>query len=222
MLIDQLQANFESGKNSNPVYFYCARNPQEPERANPCKIFQSLLRQMSCLRPGYPILDAVNSAYRRREDEGFASGEFSLTESRDLIIELDRQRLSTTIVLDALDECDRDHLPELLKALQYILQSSSSLVKIFVSSRDDQDIVWRLKDCLNLEIHASKNHHDIVNFVQAEVEHRTAEGDLLNGNVTPALKASIIDSLINKAQGMWVSPLNTQGLGGPGTRRTRD
>lgn len=204
MLVDQLQANFESGKSSNPVYFYCTRNPQEPERANPKNILQSIMRQMSCLRPGTPIIDAVNSAYRGREADGFASGKISLTESKDLIIELVEQRLSTTIVLDALDECDPENLPEMLKALQDILQRSSSLVKIFVSSRDDQDIVWRLKDYPNLEINAKKNHDDIVNFVRSEIEHRIRDRDLLKGNITAALEAKIVDDLINRAQGMWV------------------
>lgn len=204
MLVDQLQDNFESGKVSNPVYFYCTRNPQEPARANPKNIFQSLLRQMSCLRPGSAILDATNSAYNRREEDDFASGEFSLTECKDLIIGLVEQRLSTTMVLDALDECDPEQLPDMLKALQDILQRSSGLVKIFVSSRDDQDIVWRLKDYPNLEINARKNHDDIVNFVQSEIEHRIRDRDLLKGGISAPLKAKIIDGLIQKAQGMYV------------------
>lgn len=140
----------------------------------------------------------MNSACNRREEDDFASGEFS----KDFIIELAEQRFSTTIILDALDECDPKRLPDMLKALQDILQRSSGLVKIFVSSRDDQDIVWRLKDYPNLEIDARKYHDDIVNFVQSEIELRIRDKDLLKGSITAALKAKIIDGLIRKAQGM--------------------
>lgn len=96
---------------------------------------------MSCSRPGTHILDAINSAYDQREAEGFASGKFSPIESMDFVIKLTEQRTSTTIILDALDESDPENLPEILNTLQDILPHSSGLVKIFVSSRDDQDIM---------------------------------------------------------------------------------
>jgi hypothetical protein len=46
-------------------------------------------------------------------------------------------------------------------------------VKIFVSSRDDQDIVLELCRYLNLEIASHRNSDDIARFVNAEVERLT-------------------------------------------------
>lgn len=51
----------------------------------------------------------------------------------------------TTIVIDALDECNSNERQYLLDSIEQILQDSFSLVKIFVSSRDDQDIVCTLR-----------------------------------------------------------------------------
>lgn len=57
-----------------------------------------------------------------------------------LITELTKDH-PATIILDALDECEEITHHELLEALDSIISSSTNVVKIFVSSRDDIDIV---------------------------------------------------------------------------------
>jgi hypothetical protein len=47
----------------------------------------------------------------------------------------------TVIVIDALDECDPGKRADLFDLLNDIRDQSLNLVKIFVSSRDDSDIV---------------------------------------------------------------------------------
>jgi hypothetical protein len=73
-------------------------------------------------------------------------------------------------VIDALDECDPETRADLLEVLEDILTLSSNLVKIFVSSRNDQDIVLFLKKYPNLEICSDKNSQDIATFVKAETK----------------------------------------------------
>ena len=100
--------------------------------------------------------------------EGFASGSLNIDESRLLILQPAECYSLITIVIDALDECDLEKRTDLLETLESILQESSSLVKIFVSSRDDQDIVLHLRDYPNLELSSEMNKDDISSFVSAE------------------------------------------------------
>ena len=157
---------------------------------------------MSCLEDGSAILRPVRERYDERKKQGFTSIPPSLEESTDLIIALTTHRPLTTIVIDALDECDPASRPDLLQALEQIVHHSSSLVKIFVSSRNDQDIVCHLADCPNLQIEATKNQADIINFVNSEVRRRISRKELLLGNPTSNLISLIIQRLCDGAHGM--------------------
>lgn len=102
-----------------------------------------ILRQLSFSKAGGPIRKPVEDAYRDRkeeaEDEGFETPKLNVAECEELIIRL-LDRDPATIVIDALDECDSKRRYLLFRALDNIIQKSASLVKIFVSSREDNDI----------------------------------------------------------------------------------
>lgn len=122
---------FRERRNPSPIYFYCVRNPTEPERAKPDAILRSLVGQLSYLLPGQAILEPIWNFYQVRKKDAFATGPLTPEESTALIIDLSQYRGLTTIIIDALDECD---------------------LFLRVSSRDDRDIYHHLADCLNLEI----------------------------------------------------------------------
>jgi hypothetical protein len=109
-----------------------------------------------------------------------------------------------TIIIDALDECDPARRHELLTGLDNIIQQSASLVKVFVSSRDDNDIVCQLNHSPNLFIRASDNSEDIERFVHSEVAQCIKDKRLLSGRVSEGLKSRIIATLSDGAQGMLV------------------
>ena len=119
-----------------------------------------------------------------------------------MIIELSRYRPLTTIIIDALDECEQFLRLELLDALKEILQASSGLVKILVSSREVGDIVYQLEGCLNLEILASKNQADIVRFVDRGVDDLVKNRQLLSGKISDELRHEIKQVLCEKAGSM--------------------
>lgn len=200
--IEQQVADFRDCENPMPCYFYCARNVTEPERANPAAILRSLVRQVSCLQTNGMILGPVQNVYKARERDGFAAGPLTTTESTALIIELSQSRQLTTIVIDALDECEPMLRGELFDALTEILQSSNGLVKILVSSRNERDIICELTGCLNLEIEAKNNQEDITRFVVYEVEDLIRKKRLLYGNVPDDLRQMIKRVLCEKACGM--------------------
>ncbi|KAL9636227.1 MAG: hypothetical protein Q9164_002953 [Protoblastenia rupestris] len=198
----QLLDDFTQMKNPAPVFFYCARNSAEPERAKPVAVLASIVRQLCCLEIGGAILHPALKTYEVREDDNFSAGTLTVSESVSLIVDLVEYRPLTTLVIDALDECHPATRFELLHALSEILQKSHSLIKILVSSRDDRDIICHLEGCLNVVIQANNNGHDINQFVHSEVDKMILTKRLLWGNVSQELERLIKQTLCEQAHGM--------------------
>lgn len=123
-------------------------------------------------------------------------------ESIDLIKNLVCHSSSTTIVIDALDECDPETRHILLSSFENIMRSGEAPVRIFVSSRDDKDISLCLQDVPNLYIKASDNAEDIKSYVHYEVDQAIKDKSLLNGNISKEMYRKVIRTLTEKAQGM--------------------
>jgi hypothetical protein len=203
IVIEEALKSFRAGISPQPVFFYCSRNPAEPARSDPKAILASLARQLSSLEPGKPLLQPSIDLYKKAEAEGFASGQLQVEESRQLVMQLIELYPQTTVIIDALDECDPITRLEFLQALEHILRSSSSLVKIFISSRNDQDIVLELSGYPNVAIDSQRNSSDIEQFVKAEVEQLIRARKLLRySNAQTKMKEVIIDKVIEGAAGM--------------------
>ena len=203
IIIEDSLRSYHAGHNPNPVFFYCVRNPAEPARSEARAILASLARQLSCIEPGKLLLQPTVDLYTKKEAEAFASGSLRIEESCALILHLVESYPLTTIVIDALDECSPEGRHRLLKALNKILLESSSLVKIYVSSRDDGDIVTRLQNYPNLEITSDRNSDDIASFVKDQTEQLIDDGALLwLSDSQDEMKALIITKIIEGAMGM--------------------
>jgi hypothetical protein len=166
---------------------------------------RSILKQLSCLKLQLPVREPVASTYKQKKEDadndGCEPAKLTLEECVEHILAL-LEINPATIIIDALDECDPARRHELLLALFRIHEESASLVKVFVSSRDDQDIVRQLDKSPDVFIHATDNYEDIENFVYIQVNKSIKDKTLLSGNVTEELKNRIICSLIEGAQGM--------------------
>lgn len=207
LVIEDMIARFEAGQSARPAYFYCTRSAAEPERSNPNAVLASILRQLSCVQLGAPILSPVIDKYKK-QGEGFKSKGLDLDDSVHLIIRLLEDYSMTTIVVDALDECDPQMRQSLLDAFERILKESVGLVKIFVSSRNDQDIVCTLRNYPNMSISSNKNTGDIAAFVAVETMRLVKCGQLLrNSRAKETMTASIIEQVSDGADGMfrWAS-----------------
>ena len=205
-VVECLKAENDKSTTPAPIsYFYYARNAAEPERADPDEIMRSILKQLSCSNSALPVRDPVAKAYKERKEEADETGcepaKLSTAECVDLVVNL-LESNPATIIIDALDECDPAQRHELLTGLDNIIQQSASLVKVFVSSRDDNDIVCRLNHSPNLFIRASDNSEDIERFVRSEVAKGIKDKRLLSGQVSERLKSRIIATLVDRAQGM--------------------
>ena len=208
IVIEDALRRFEAGQNPPPVYFYCSRNAAEPERSDPAAILASIVRQLSCVEPGLPLLPLVIEKYEKK-GQGFSSRGLQIEESCELITKLIEHYPMTTIVIDALDECDPEKRDMLLDAIESLLQNSSlGLLKVFLSSRDDQDIACTLREYPNLDLVSSRNSADIEAFVREETERLVKKRRLLrNSHAKEALKRLIIDEVSRGADGMfrWAS-----------------
>ena len=161
LVIDELP------KDEKVVYFYCMRTPAEPYRAECDKILACLVRQLASVSLGSQLLDPVVETYKEALEDfaEYEDQEWTTDESERVILALLGEYSVVTIVLDALDEVNYEDRLELLRVLSRLLQASPNLLKIFISSREDPDIVLQLEESPNIYIHAEDNASDIAAFM---------------------------------------------------------
>lgn len=167
----------------------------------------AIVKQLASSAAGLALQAPVVNMYAARKAAGFSSNSLAFQESLALIISLAGAYSHTSIVVDALDECDPLKRRKFLDSLQTIIKSGSAsgIVKIFVSSRDDHDIVRRLDGVPNHWIEAKDNKVDIERFVESEITNCIDSGELLDGVVDNGLRGRIIESLTEGSQGMYDS-----------------
>ncbi|KAI9693666.1 MAG: hypothetical protein M1822_002937 [Bathelium mastoideum] len=208
------------------AYFYCMRNPAEPERADPGEIANALLKQLTGASMDKPIPEFIAGEYLKRSEEADEDGldptRLYITDVFGLLLKL-LDRNPAIIFIDALDECDSRRRHELFRFLTKLREESNSVVKICVTSRDDGDIVQEFSNLPNIRIAASDNHADIRYFVSHELQLAMQNRTLLHGQVPEDLQQRIIQKLVDGAQGMfrWVS-LQLQQLCDPARMKTAE
>jgi ankyrin repeat domain-containing protein 50 len=106
----------------------------------------------------------------------------------------------TTIILDALDECERDTQDDLIRILQEFLEEALRPLKLLISSRPEGNIRAAFKDTLNVNVTAADNGDDIFKFVSTEIaKHRKWEKWKKED---PGLETEIVGALQRGAKGM--------------------
>jgi ankyrin repeat protein len=107
----------------------------------------------------------------------------------------------TTLVLDALDECDPKTRRSLVNLLDDLVQGAGRPVKVFIASRLDQDIKERFEGGPNVAIRAVDNRDDIARYVGAEIASRPD----WTRKVSDSLCEEVVQTLSLKSQGMYVA-----------------
>jgi hypothetical protein len=103
----------------------------------------------------------------------------------------------TTLVLDALDECEPDSRGRLVEVIEFLSSRSERPLKVFISSRPDRDIRRRFLDKPNIEIEATHNERDIRKFVDEEIIKHERWREM-----SPSLQEEIVRVLLDRSQGM--------------------
>jgi hypothetical protein len=79
----------------------------------------------------------------------------------------------TTLVLDALDECDSDTRSQLAEFLRELVEKSTRILKVFVASRKESDIECSFSSFKDhqmlVEISTEDNKGDIEKFVNEKL-----------------------------------------------------
>lgn len=188
------------------AYFYC--NYKEAQRRDPAAILRSLVKQL-CLMSlsGFPV--PVLSIYNQRMQDADLTNLLSVKECKELLIKLSTGFLRTTIVIDALDECDPVTRGGLCDVLEQIVLSSTTSpgsnyapVKIFITSRNDGDLNRRFEGSPNVYIQERDNSDDINLYIETEVAGCIRRKELLGGVVKGELEQRIIRALKAGARGM--------------------
>ncbi|RYP31190.1 hypothetical protein DL766_004498 [Monosporascus sp. MC13-8B] len=183
-VIDHVQSLLKSSRNEEGLaFFYCNRN--EEERRKPLTVLRSYVRQLSTTAK-YPekMRKKLQELWSEKRLKG---SDLDLEDCREQLLESVNLYPRTTLVLDALDECEPDSRGELVKTVDILLSKSRRPLKVFISSRPDRDIRKRFLDRPNIEIYATHNEKDIQKFVHEEIIKHGAWKD-----ISPLLKDEII------------------------------
>ncbi|KAK4220807.1 hypothetical protein QBC38DRAFT_163141 [Podospora fimiseda] len=198
-VIDHAQSLLEQSPNQEGfAFFYCNRN--EEERHKPLCVLRSYVRQLSTAA-SHPtemrkkLRGVWHQMSQRGSELGFEACKEQLLQSVNLY-------QKTTLVLDALDECDSDSRRQLADTIEFLLSKSERPLKVFISSRPCRDIQNRFRDKSNIEIQAAYNENDIRKFVDENIVKHEEWKDM-----APRLQDDIISALLNVSEGMfqWAS-----------------
>ena len=184
------------------AYFYCDRN--QPDRQSHEQIMRSFIRQLSTPRDCDMIPSCIGKCYAEKEKPGFASTSLTFLQCSALVPELSRMYSKITLVLDALDECERSTRHILINEIDRLVSGSTScIIKVFISSRPDKDIKHRFQVGPNVCISATDNGADIKKFIVDTINNSPPDW-LAEVSSTPGLREEIANILHEKADGMYV------------------
>jgi hypothetical protein len=181
------------------AFFYCSRTTGESERQEPKDILRCIVKQLSSPLYGLPLKEPVVTKYEREKQANALDAPLTIKDSKDMILRLIREQYThVTIVIDALDECNRNTRIALFNFLEEVLlQEQGAVVKILISSRTEPDIYDAFGKSSNLYINAEDNAEDIKRFVEEQIDKR-----LLRGKAEEELKGRVKKELCTKSQGM--------------------
>jgi len=182
------------------AFFYC--NRAEESRRDPESILRTLIQQLAQTPSEDDLLTPVLDVYKDREKKGQLSARLTLKECQDLLVQLIAVYPQTTICIDALDEVDHRVRLKLLEALKYVVERSTSLVKIFATTRMDTDILMQFERYPRIELESDDNVDDINRFVKEKVQGMIEQKQLLHGNVPNPLRDEICQVLCQRSKGM--------------------
>ena len=148
---------------------------------------------------------AVITEYKRKkldaDQDGLDIDNLSFQECSQLILSLTADS-SATIMIDGLDQLVKGG-QELLDTLHYIVESSSNVVKVFVSSREDTDVMTSLQGAICIRAEATQNFNDISAVVNDKVSKAIGDKKLLRGQVSQHLRQHLISVLTDGADRMF-------------------
>ncbi|KAI2821658.1 hypothetical protein CBS115989_2857 [Aspergillus niger] len=177
------------------------------------EILRSLIKQLSLSVSKDLMRTPVVEEYRKRLQEATYYGEgpaaLSVERCTELLCELG-QSAPIMLIIDALDECDSQQRTILQQSLEEMRQSCRDLVKIFVSSRYEEDIATGFRHKRTLCVTPHDTEDDLRHFIDLHVSRFVSRWAVLHSEASDKLQQlekSLKETLNTGAQGMflWVS-----------------
>ncbi|TQV92019.1 ankyrin protein [Cordyceps javanica] len=181
------------------AFFYCDRG--DPTRRNFRSIMRSYIRQLSEIpRRTERIHESAYALYKKREQ---IQNDIDIKDCEIALAQMIDSYPKTTIVLDALDECEQESSQQLAELFKRLLQTSIRPLKVFIASRPQSDI----EDCFSsfesprmlIRISTKDNLADIEKFVTEAVDNSPMNWK----RITPETKKLVCDTLVNTSDGMF-------------------
>ena len=104
------------------------------------------------------------------------------------------------LVIDGLDECEKNACREILSIIKWILKITGCVIKVYISSQSDVQILHALAAYPRISLSTSTLSSDIEAYVTSATQALIEERQLLIQS--PALEREIITALKEKANGM--------------------
>ncbi|RAK99918.1 uncharacterized protein BO80DRAFT_426008 [Aspergillus ibericus CBS 121593] len=195
-VIDHIQEALSNTPNHEGLaFFYCNRN--DVGTSQPLSVAQSYIRQLSTTARGeweYFQVSLEKTCVELRSK----GAHLDLGTCKKLLTNSLSLYPRTTLVLDALDECDPVSREKLILLFKEVLRTSTRPIKLFISGRPDGDIRHHFSSQPTIEIQSSDNHKDIETYV-CQMLPRLAEKNSEMRDLQPVITSRILGS----CQGMF-------------------
>lgn len=169
-------------------------------------VVRSLLKQLAFRHDANRIHGLVHDEFWKRKKDADGEGVEllvpTLNESVDLLLKILRDG-PATVIIDGLDELENG-LDSLLIALKHVIEKSTHLLKIMISSRDETRVASHLRKFPQVTVTALDNSRDIAIFIEATLDTAIQERRLLQGNVSLDLRELIIATLERGSSSMFL------------------
>ena len=175
------------------VYYYCEYADQRT--LQPINIFGTFLKQ---LYAKHDIPEKIEEQILQAYAHGTRSP--STKELVNILGQVLALRSRVMIVLDGLDECEKDVWREVVRAFELLRAAKTTVIQLFITCVEESEVLRVLHH--HPRIHASPSvlAGDIESFVAKSVQSRIDSGDLKIHD--RGLQREIVDELTSKANGM--------------------
>ncbi|KAF5013361.1 hypothetical protein FDECE_608 [Fusarium decemcellulare] len=204
VVVDSLLATAATHQNSAPfAYFYCLSTESEPERSSADEILRSALRQLAMTQTHNGVRDTLASEFELRSKSARLRGldlpKLTRKKCVDLIIEVANED-PIVILLDAVDQIQDEHRYALLKCLDRIISEAANVVKVFVTSRNDNEVFSALPTAKEIMITRDNTHNDMAQFILQKID----DARLIFGNLSSETRDSLANALLVGAGEMFL------------------
>ncbi|KAI0448909.1 hypothetical protein F5B21DRAFT_79543 [Xylaria acuta] len=197
-VVETLSHKIRWRHDANIAYFFCDRNRYTHQ--DPHSLLCSLVRQLSLTTNRLSIKPCTVDIYNKKRATGFASNCLTMKECLELLVELTNSYELIYIIIDGLDESDPETRDKLMEGLQNLISQCKTPLKLFISSREDEDIKQQFRDGRDLRITATDNQADIERFVVSRLDaNRWCQNSL-----SDRTRRDIMHTFTEKSQGMFL------------------